>query len=768
VRLMFISTIGSILCASTCGLSAPISDPQPLTPKSCTEVRYLAPDEVTSRPTLRLSHNGTLVSYVLQVPDLNANEYEDELYVSKLDGERRSSPVRIMKSPLIAAVTWLPDDRHLAVLTRVHGKIVLAQVDSVTKSQSVIKEAQGDITDYSINNSGDVIAIGVRVANSPAQVSPTLNELREGYRVSLDLLPTFDRPRRKIYLLRRLGSRWASGPPLSFISPLSGTLLTSVVDNHSLHISIAPSGQMLIIDNTEKVADVSRKQAWSQSTVVKYLSSRADELAVSYLYDLRTHVASMPLDSPLVVDERWAPDSKSYVAVALAPIGSKWEDADLTKGPPNAHTTHLFSINVQTGEVEEVLERAEVEPVAWSKAGVIQVQDYRGVLHSLRFGAHHWSEIDSFDIPVPDRSLYAPLASSGERLVMEYENTSTPPEIIQVNRTTARISVVATLNPQVDDMLLPRSEHITWSTSTGYEAKGLLLLPPDYDPHRRYPLVIENGSILYNGEFVCDAGVEHVSSFVRGILADAGIIYLMRYSPDNDVWKNKYYPEGYPGQIGEAAFQLDLVEGAVRYLDKRQMIDPTKVGLIGFSRGGWYTEYALAHSQVNFAAATVTDNMLYSMGQYWYLYSSDMRHTEEGMYGGPPYGAGLKSWVDYSISFNLDKIHTPLLMEVMGYGRTNDDPNRPLNNLAVQYEVFTGLSRLERPVELYFYPEEQHQMDHPIARITALQRNVDWYRFWLEGYERPNVADRSQYRHWEQLRELRSASYKLHEAGNRR
>ena len=130
------------------------------------------------------------------------------------------------------------------------------------------------------------------------------------------------------------------------------------------------------------------------------------------------------------------------------------------------------------------------------------------------------------------------------------------------------------------------------------------------------------------------------------------------------------------------------------------------------------------------------------------------------MYGGPPYGATLKNWLDYSISFNLDKIHTPLLMENMGYGEHDDTPGKIPTSLADAYEVFTGLKHLGRPVEMYYYPEDVHQPNHPAARLATLQRNVDWYRFWLQGYERANPEDPDQYKRWEHLRELRDADNK--------
>jgi hypothetical protein len=73
-------------------------------------------------------------------------------------------------------------------------------------------------------------------------------------------------------------------------------------------------------------------------------------------------------------------------------------------------------------------------------------------------------------------------------------------------------------------------------------------------------------------------------------------------------------------------------------------------------------------------------------------------------------------------------------------------------DLAAKYEVFRGLQALHRPVDLFYYPNDVHQIDLPIGRLANLERNVDWYRFWLQGYEDPDPAKRTQYNRWEALR----------------
>ena len=99
----------------------------------------------------------------------------------------------------------------------------------------------------------------------------------------------------------------------------------------------------------------------------------------------------------------------------------------------------------------------------------------------------------------------------------------------------------------------------------------------------------------------------------------------------------------------------------------------------------------------------------------------------------------------------MDKIETPLLLEQMGGGMAYDPKSPPLL-FAPILEIFTGLNRMNKAVELYYYPKEDHQPDHPQARLATIQRNVDWYRFWLQDYERAKPEDPEQYVRWRKLR----------------
>ena len=196
---------------------------------------------------------------------------------------------------------------------------------------------------------------------------------------------------------------------------------------------------------------------------------------------------------------------------------------------------------------------------------------------------------------------------------------------------------------------------------------------------------------------------------------------------------------------------MDVWDSAVRKLAADDLIDKNKVGIMGFSRSGWYTEFILP-SPVHYRAATLADNAQYDLLEYWLIRSRFIASSWDAMYGGPPYGWLIENWIKYSASFNLDKIRAAVLMEEMGYGVPFDDARKQPLNLDAKMDVFTGLSYLNKPVELYYYPNEEHQPDDPKARLASLQRNLDCYRFWLQGYERPNPEDADQYIRWREMR----------------
>ena len=157
------------------------------------------------------------------------------------------------------------------------------------------------------------------------------------------------------------------------------------------------------------------------------------------------------------------------------------------------------------------------------------------------------------------------------------------------------------------------------------------------------------------------------------------------------------------------------------------------------------------HGATHYAVATAADNIRHNFGEYRPAHTELENIAMDSMCGGSPYGVALTICINYSISFNLDR-STPPFDRTMGSGVSDEMAGASPENLGSRYEIPSGLRHLKKPVEMYYYPSEEHLPDQPEARLASIQRNIDRYRFWLQDYERPHPEDPKQYDRWHELR----------------
>ena len=58
----------------------------------------------------------------------------------------------------------------------------------------------------------------------------------------------------------------------------------------------------------------------------------------------------------------------------------------------------------------------------------------------------------------------------------------------------------------------------------------------------------------------------------------------------------------------------------------------------------------------------------------------------------------------------------------------------------------------ERRADLYVFPDEPHQKFQPRHKLAVYTRNLDWFRFWLQGVEDKDPSKAAQYDHWRAMR----------------
>ena len=184
---------------------------------------------------------------------------------------------------------------------------------------------------------------------------------------------------------------------------------------------------------------------------------------------------------------------------------------------------------------------------------------------------------------------------------------------------------------------------------------------------------------------------------------------------------------------------LAAVESAIDLLSREGEIDPARVGMGGLSYGSEVTMWALSQSNV-LAAASVSTPVLSPF--YYVMGSIKGKAFFKGLRD--LWGLGSPSqtserWKVLSPVFQLDKIHAPILFQ----------HSEQEYMLALDYEI--PLIR-EHKADLYVFPNEPHQKFQPRHKLSVYERNLDWFRFWLQGYVDPAPSKKEQYVRWQKMK----------------
>lgn len=286
-------------------------------------------------------------------------------------------------------------------------------------------------------------------------------------------------------------------------------------------------------------------------------------------------------------------------------------------------------------------------------------------------------------------------------------------------------------NPQLKAIRMGQASIYRWTDASGYEWKAGLVTPYGYIPGHPYPLVIQTHG-FNEDEFLVDGS--YTTGFAAQPLAAAGIMVLQMEDRSDRHHK---------GLSQEANLFAEGCASAIHQMAADGLIDPSRVGIIGFSRTSWYVETALVSFPELFKAATVIDGVDQGYVNY-ILFCAGMAsctNESEMANGGAPFGKTLINWIDSAPSFNLDKVRTPLRIEAINW-----------YSIFQEWEIYSSLFQQHRPVDFVYISNGQHILQQPRQRYASQQGNVDWFRFWLQGFQDECRQKGAQYRRWTRLK----------------
>lgn len=355
--------------------------------------------------------------------------------------------------------------------------------------------------------------------------------------------------------------------------------------------------------------------------------------------------------------------------------------------------------------------------------------------------------------------------AAGNTLICTRSTPTHPTHIASIDLRSGAVRVIAEINPEFRNIRLGKVERFEWDTpklawnepggrlAGMYPARayGYIMYPPDFEPGKKYPVFIEP-----YGAFGFDLPSLHAEQPLH-VYAASGFVVLNANFPVDSVWQERMQNLGVSAMKQIYAPDLDYphltmyMESTVRALDvaaARGFIDERRVGIGGVSHGSFVPGYMIQkHDRI--AAMSASSPPSWAPMEY-YVSTRAARKMygitpESDWMGNPSTPEGAKFWHRIDLADHLDTIEAPILM------------NLPAHETYDVVRLVRELDAANRAYDIYVYPNEAHIKWKPAHLHSAMTRNLDWFRFWLQDAEDPDPAKSEQYQRWRKLREQHKA-----------
>ncbi|MEO1410166.1 MAG: prolyl oligopeptidase family serine peptidase [Bacteroidota bacterium] len=288
----------------------------------------------------------------------------------------------------------------------------------------------------------------------------------------------------------------------------------------------------------------------------------------------------------------------------------------------------------------------------------------------------------------------------------------------------AKARRISRANPQQDEYSWGTIELFEWTSLDGQPLRGLLVKPENFDPQKKYPLLVNFYERSSQGLHRHRAPYPHRSTINYSYYANRGYVI---FNPDVP------YRVGYPGESA-----LQAVTSGVTALLNEGYIDAQRMGVQGHSWGGYQVAHLLTKTNIFRCAesgAPVVNMFSAYGGIRWRSGLSRMfqyEHTQSRI-GGTIWEYPLR-YLENSPLFALDKVETPVLI------LHNDKDGAVPWYQGIEY--FMGLRRLGKPAWMLNYNDEPHW---PVKRQNRLDFNLRMQQFfdhYLRDAPRPRWMER--------------------------
>jgi dipeptidyl aminopeptidase/acylaminoacyl peptidase len=446
-------------------------------------------------------------------------------------------------------------------------------------------------------------------------------------------------------------------------------------------------------------------------------------------------IAVQRAPSPLELDahrgEVWVMDAGGENARALT--SNTIEESGLELSPDNSqvlflagtnsrfepyYPTSLFVVPAAGGSVRAVLPdyRYTIEQATWAPDG-------RSILANVNMGVH--SELFRIEVAsgrtqqlTDGAHFIAPgwtAVPSAGKIVMQLDEPTRFGDVWVMpiaGGPSTPTRVTGHFDRLEREVALPRQEKIEWKSADGATIEGMLIYPIDYQPGRRYPLVVQmHGGPMESDKFGAGPGL--VLNFFP-VLAAKGYAVLRPNYRGSTGYGIVFYRDVVNGYFRNMT--SDILAG-IDHLIQAGVADPDRLVAMGWSAGG-----TLVNKLVTMTDRFKAGSAGAGIANWTSLYAqTDKTSFRTTWFGGTPWQKNARTdlfW-DNSPLKDVANVKTPTLL-FAGEG----DQRVPM---AQSIEMYRALKSNGVPTRLYIAPREGHQWAELRHLLFKANTELEWF-----------------------------------------
>jgi dipeptidyl aminopeptidase/acylaminoacyl peptidase len=641
--------------------------------------------------SVTLSPDGKHIAYTVQTTDWNDNRYDTEIWLSK-NGQKAFQLTNTQKGSSTSP-SWSPDGKWIAFMANRGNKNQIQVINIEGGEAKQITNEEESINGFEWHPTGANL-----IFRKAEKADKSKKEIEKRY----GSFETDD----KDYTLSHLWQiEFDPNRPQPSEIPCHETVDSLKVKAGCLDW---PKAQRL----TEGKFTVTSFLISPDGNKVAF-SRQPDPLINSFfradisLLDLNTKVVSLLVNNPSNDNlQEWSPDSKELLYTTSL--------ADTTS---NYYVNNkLFAITIANKVSRQLAKNfdEQIGGLTWRNSG-IYFSAWNKTKRPLYKLNPKTGDVTTF-LNSPDQIFGVSFSKSGDRFAINARHNDQLNEIFVSSTATPKPEKITDMTGQITAWKTAQSEVISWKSKDGAVIEGVLHKPKNYDPTRKYPLLV----VVHGGPTGIDTP-QPVPGSVYPILQwlDKGALVLR---------PNYRGSAGY----GEAFRSLNVknlgvgdawdVLSGIDYLDSKGMIDKGKMGCMGWSQGGYISAFLTTSSDA-FKAISVGAGI--SNWMTYYVNTDIHPFTRQYLKATP--------WDDEEIYKNtspmtyINQAKTPTLIQHGEFDRRVPIPNA--------YELLQGLRDKGVPAELIVYKGFGHGINKPKERLAATWHNWQWFNKYIWGEE---------------------------------